>query len=153
MKATYHSNPGISDSSRVRNVSSKQETCFKMYFIYPHVSFCPINGFVDTFEVCERETWFLLASISYFQTAELWAWCFGLSRSLAPCTFWGQLISSVCCKPGRAETSRREATCRLLKWGSLLLRVQKVPIWIHTGIQDITIDFLLSLKVLNYFIA
>lgn len=96
MKTTYHSNLGISDSSQVGNASSKEEKCFKIFFMYPHIGFSPTNWFVETFEVCEGETWSL-----GLQGAELWARCFGPSHSLAPCVFWGQLISSVCHKPGR----------------------------------------------------
>lgn len=52
MKTTYNCNLGVSDSSQVGNVSSKKKRAFKfIFFMYPHVSFSPINWFVETFEV------------------------------------------------------------------------------------------------------
>lgn len=59
MKTTYHSNLGISDSSQVGNASSKEEKCFKIFFMYLHIGFSPTNWLVETFEVCEGETWSL----------------------------------------------------------------------------------------------
>ena len=59
MKTTYHSNLAISDSSQVENAASKEETCFKIFFLYLHVGFSPTNWFVETFEVCEHKTWSL----------------------------------------------------------------------------------------------
>lgn len=156
MKTTYHSNLGMADSSQVRNVSSKEEMCFRTLFVYPHVSFGPAQRSVETFEVCEDLFLCLHLILPDGRAGLTMFWSVSLSSTLS---FLGTVTNSICHKPGSELAPRcswdtqREAMCCLLKRGSLLSRTREAPIWIQTGVQDITVDFLLSLKVLNYFIA
>lgn len=101
MKTTYHSNLGISDSSQVGNASSKEETCFKIFFY-------ALTCWLQSYKLVCRDPWSLwtwdLVSWPPSHTSRQQSCGHDVSvclTLLAPRAFWGQLISSICHKPGR----------------------------------------------------
>lgn len=100
MKTTYHSNPGISDSSQVGNASSKEEMGFEILVMYPHVGFSSTNWLGETFEVCEYETWSLGLHLLLPDSRAVGRMFWSISLFSTLCIL-GTVISSVCHKAGR----------------------------------------------------